>query len=763
MERGRQLLAERNYSRARVEFRNALQIDPKDATARALVGLSSERLGEYQDAVRSYRISIAVDESLVMPRARLARIMASAGIADDALELLKPGLERAPQSGDLLAARALATAQTDRAAARKDAEEAVRLEPRNADAIGVLTWMLWRDGEREEAITLLRSATAGNPGEIDLRILLAQLYLLQEKPADAEALLAEVVRLDPARIENFYRLSQAYLAQGMSDMAISTLRSAIEAHPENVDAKLAVSQLIVQHKAFDQGEKQLLDYLRSSEDDLDLGLGLGRFYEVNAKADRADAAYRKVVTKADGKPQGLTARNRLAALAIARNDLESASRYIAEVLATNPRDGEALGMRAELAMRRGDPAAAVIDLRTALGDQPDSVPLAVALAQAYLRSGDTALAEQTLRSVVQAGPRNHDARFALAQLLVQLGKGKQALPVLEQLVSEQPNNVRAIEALARLQIATGDASAAVQTAISLQSLQPRSTSGFLLAGIAHEVGKRPGDARKAYEQAADAVPASADPVVALARLDLTEGKSVQALKRIDRALANQPDSAPLHAIRGDVLAAQGQPLDAAKSYATAIMANPDWVQVYRSQALAYQAAKQPEKAIASLRAGVKATNGNSVLAADLGSLLEQAGKYDDAIKVYEEMLASNPKQDLAINNLAMLLANHRADAASLKRAGELVTVFRDTTNPAFLDTYGWVMYRLGRHDEAVAALTKAIDVVPNAPELRYHLGMAQWKAGDKIAARANLEAALQSKAGFQGHEEAELTLAALTE
>ena len=53
--KGEAFLAERNYEKARVEFRNALQIDPKDARVRAYVGLANERLGNFEDAVRAYR------------------------------------------------------------------------------------------------------------------------------------------------------------------------------------------------------------------------------------------------------------------------------------------------------------------------------------------------------------------------------------------------------------------------------------------------------------------------------------------------------------------------------------------------------------------------------------------------------------------------------------------------------------------------------------------------------------------------------------
>jgi len=59
-------------------------------------------------------------------------------------------------------------------------------------------------------------------------------------------------------------------------------------------------------------------------------------------------------------------------------------------------------------------------------------------------------------------------------------------------------------------------------------------------------------------------------------------------------------------------------------------------------------------------------------------------------------LEQRPDDIVVTNNLAMLLATHRGDPASLARAGMLAERFAGSDNPAFLDTYGGGLYRLGR-------------------------------------------------------------------
>jgi predicted Zn-dependent protease len=109
----------------------------------------------------------------------------------------------------------------------------------------------------------------------------------------------------------------------------------------------------------------------------------------------------------------------------------------------------------------------------------------------------------------------------------------------------------------------------------------------------------------------------------------------------------------------------------------------------------------------------------------------------------------------------MLLVTYRSDQASLDRARALTNRFASSRNAQFLDTRGWVLYKRGEYADAVSALQKAVDQSPQAPELRYHLAMAQLKSGARDAARSNLEQSLKSNGGFSGTDEAKKTLASL--
>jgi len=126
--------------------------------------------------------------------------------------------------------------------------------------------------------------------------------------------------------------------------------------------------------------------------------------------------------------------------------------------------------------------------------------------------------------------------------------------------------------------------------------------------------------------------------------------------------------------------------------------------------------------------------------------------------VYEDALRTNPQADIAANNLAMLLITYKKDPRSLDRAKLLSARFANSPNPAFLDTYGWVLYKRGESEAAVATLQNVLTKTPDSPTLLYHLGMAQASAGQANAARDSLMRSLKSGKNFAGMDEAKATL-----
>ncbi|HMK87891.1 MAG TPA: tetratricopeptide repeat protein, partial [Steroidobacteraceae bacterium] len=482
-------------------------------------------------------------------------------------------------------------------------------------------------------------------------------------------------------------------------------------------------------------------------------------YEQGKEYPKAEGVYREIIQAAQLKPPGITARDRLAFLKVETNQLADAERLLAEVLDKNPRDNDALILRGNLALAQKDPKSAINDLRSVLRDQPNAVGVMRSLARAHLANGEPALAEETIRRAVDADPKDGAVRLDLVNLLVQLGKPEQAKPVVDELVKQHPDDAAGLGAQFTVDAAAHDVVDAKAAADALVSTHPKVALGYFEQGKIAESQDHPDEALALYTKALDLQPDSTEALESLVAALVRAKRTPEALQRLDAVAAEFPSLPFALNIKGGVLLANHNAAEARAAFQGAVARQPTWWLPYRGLATVEQGLDHDSAAaIATLRAGVAKASEPLPLQTILASLLVSLGKVDDAVNVYEDALRSNPQSDVAANNLAMLLITYKTDSHSLDRANALAARFANSPNPAFLDTYGWVLYKRGESEAAVAALQSVLNKAPDSPTSLYHLGMAQASAGQAEAARDSLARSLKFGKNFAGIDEAKAML-----
>jgi tetratricopeptide (TPR) repeat protein len=762
MAKGQEFFAEANYEKARIEFRNALQIVPNDAEARFRFGRTQERLGKLREAAGMYQGAIDSDTNHASARAALGRVFVFAGQPQKSLDLVEPALATNPKHADLLTVRAAARSQLNqREGALADAEAALAIEPLNENAVALLASLYRQANDVPRAVALLRATLEKIPAATDLRQVLALLYLSQDDKASAETELRAIVEHRPDDLRSRYQLAIFLTGEKRLDEAEAELKKAIDVAPKDAEAKFIYADFLGTQRDPARGAEALQSFLAKNADDHDLRLGLGALHQRSGKNAEAQATYQDVVKRAGKEPQGLIARNRIASMYVAEGKVEEARKLVQEVLAENPRDNDALLLRGNLAMTGNDPAAAVGDLRAVLRDQPEAVPVLRALARAHQANRENALAEETLQRAVALNPADPELRSELAKLLAQSGKSEQALPLIEQTVRDNPTHVPSRELLVRLYLASGDIAAARVAAEDLKTLSPEQAVGHYLSGLAAQAGKRNEDAQAAFEKALELQPDAADALAALSRLHVTLGKPELARVVVNKVLAASPENFAARNLLGELHLAAREIPQASAEFEKVTAAAPQWSLGWRNLALTRLAAQDRAGAIASLEKGIPQTQWDFSLVADLAALYERNKEVDKAIAKYEELVSRRRGFEAAENNLAMLLVTYRKDQKSLDRARELTEQFATSSNPALLDTHGWVLYQRGQFAEALSVLERASQIAPRAHVVRFHLGMAQLKSGQSAQARENLQAALKTESGFAGADEARAALASI--
>ena len=138
---------------------------------------------------------------------------------------------------------------------------------------------------------------------------------------------------------------------------------------------------------------------------------------------------------------------------------------------------------------------------------------------------------------------------------------------------------------------------------------------------------------------------------------------------------------------------------------------------------------------------VIARKGSSQLCID-PQRLEETGGHKRRLQLLRRILAREPDNVQALNALGYTLADATDRYAE---AYDLIKRALDLSSGDFyiLDSMGWVLYRLGRLDEAIEYLQKAM-AIRQDPEIAAHLGEVLWVKGDREAAKMVWETALQA-------------------
>jgi tetratricopeptide (TPR) repeat protein len=335
------------------------------------------------------------------------------------------------------------------------------------------------------------------------------------------------------------------------------------------------------------------------------------------------------------------------------------------------------------------------------------------------------------------------------------------LKEIDKALATAPNDLAALQAKAEVQAAKQDFKGAENTIGRIKTAQPSNPLGYYRMGQLYAAQKKHDLALREYEQALKISSNPAEPLSAIVSTYLVQGKPDKAISRLNDVIKDKPDQAIAHELLGEVYLAQKKFVDAEKSLRKASELNPKWNTPYLGLAKLRSVQGDTAGSIKSLETGLQAIPDDTQLLLTLASTQEANHDYAGAIATYERLLKADSGNELAANNLASLLADHKGDASGLKRAREVAARFESSRQPAFVDTLGWVHYRSGDTDKAVTLLKKATDMAPQIPIFQYHLGMAYYSKGDKQSAKIWLAKALDSKRDFPGSQEAKETLKAI--
>ena len=752
-----------DWDKANVEARNVLQIDPKNAEAYYIAGQVAEGKQDIQAAYGRYLKTVELRPDHLPAKVALARIYLLARLPDKSRQTIDEVLAVAPTNvgaRTIRAAQMAADGNLDGAA--KLARELISAETKPPVEPSMLLAGIQRNqGANDAALATIEAALQGEPKNVALLQIAAQIASTGDRK-DAAATARTVDYLSRASVqaprndEIWTAWATYHASRGEVDRAEDVLRRAIKATPDDSRRQLVLLDFLAQRRGFDAAEKGYLAAIADAPRSMPLRFGLAALYRSVGRTTDDHRVLEEIISR-QGKESAdaALAQDQLAAEALQRGRVGEAKQRLAEVLKTHPRDGGALVMRGRIMLAEGDARSAILDLRAASRDQPGSPDIAGLLARAHRLAGEPQLAREALADLVKFKPDAPDGHLLLAADMADSKEFVSAVSEVDTVIKIAPRDWRAYDMKAQIALAQQNMKGAEQVYADLKSSFPKEPVGPLKLGKLYGDARRYDAALKEYDAAARLAPEAAEPVLRAIGILIAQRRFDDANARIDAMDAGDKRNPLPHQLRGDVAYARGDRAAAEKAYRQMIAIAPSASAGYASLARVQQDNRQVDAGLATLKEGEAAVPSDTSLAAQRADWLTQLGRRAEAIAIYESLVQRQPDNEPFANNLAYLLSADKDNRAQLERALTLSKRFKDSSNPGYLDSLGWVHYRLGQYGEATEVLEKAVKQAPESLLLQLHLGMALQRAGDQARAQPYLRKALASKESFPDLAEAQ--------
>lgn len=706
MARGKAFLEKQDFSRAILEFKNAARVDPDNAEVYYQIGVAYRGAHDPYSTMKAFQKAIDLNPKHVQAQLGIALQLA---LTDDK-ELLKDAQNRLKTL--------LEGAQAD------------------TEVLNTLAFTELKLGNSEDAMEILTRALKESPGDLSSAVLLSQAKLSQKDAKSAEAVLLKACQDAPKSAGAHRYLAEFYIYAGRMPEAEAQIKRALELDPKSAPALMDLARLqltLGQKSNAEQNFKQL-----AAHPGYDYMYGLFLFEE-----GRQDDAIREFERLAKERPDDRIARTRLVVAYRMANRPADAEKVLQQALKKNEKDSDALLQRAELSLSQGNYPAAELDLNRMLSLMPNASEVHYLLGKLNQARGMSHAYRQELHKALQLKPFLLPVRLELAQSYIDSKDGRTALDLLGETPEIQRNSTPVVEQQNWAYWAMGNM-AEMRSGIDLGLSRQKTAELLIQDGLWKLKANNPAEARVSLEQALKISPSDLRALEGLRQSYTAQKNAPMAVQKVKEYATQQPKSARVQDFLGLLMMSQGDRKEARTAFTAASTLDPRLTPAQLSLVQLDVADGKLNDANKRLEDILKTEGDNTTARRWLANVSIMRGDQSAAIQHFRQVLATDPNDAQAANNLAYLTTEYLNDHdTALKLAQKAVELSPST--PEFCDTLGWVLYRKGVYNSAIQYLEKASSSPANVV-WKYHLGMAYVKAGEVQRGRTVLNAALKVNA-----------------
>ncbi|RJQ14913.1 MAG: PEP-CTERM system TPR-repeat protein PrsT [Nitrospiraceae bacterium] len=561
-------------------------------------------------------------------------------------------------------------------------------------------------GDTEQAISEFRKVLDMKPGMVQPRLLIASIYLKKGKAEDAEMEIKKVLDIDGKNALAHNLLGSVYIALGRGDQAMGEFDRAIELAPGLVDSHLkkgAVSLLsgdaqkaeeefvnaveiapellnsriilaryYFKSRKFDQAIRTLKDGLKQSADDAVLYNIIGAAYLEAGDKGNAGTNFRKAISS---NPKLFQPYFSLARLSLDKGDKEGAVKEYKKILDADKGNVAALLMLANvMEVDHKDEEALSYYMKAKEQRKPQAY---IALASYYQRKNRGEQAVKVLKEALDLDPKNiqvmelmglihqagknyKDALAAFRNLKVLspeagarrtagvhalMGDYDRAIMELREVLAREVNKGVVLGDIVALQLQKKSYAEAEKTAKEIVALDPDSDSGHLVLASVYSENRRSQEAVNSLKKALQLNPKSIETRVAIGRVYMSDRNFPKAMDVFKELEKSNPQYAPAYFLQANVLELTGDRKGAVEKYKKALELSPDYAPALNNLAYLYAEGLGPaDRAVDMAKKAKALMPGDGNITDTLGWTLYKTGRYDEALKSFEEAVQYLPEE-----------------------------------------------------------------------------------------------------------------------
>ena len=545
-------------------------------------------------------------------------------------------------------------------------EKAIPLDPTSGALRVEFAETLWEAGENRRAIEECQEAIKLDPESSAPHFLLGRIYS-QLRTADQAQVLDQAiaefektVELEPDHIQALYDLGRLHLAKKNYQKAVDILDRFSQLQPWIPQAYLLKARAHIELNQIQEAIESLERSFSYDETNLENLKLLGNLYEQTGQREKARELYsRSLDTTTDPDIQF-----RLAILLTEQNQFVEAVSILQELVKNYPKN----------------------------------VRINISLARALRGNNKHAEAAEVIKRALQDDPNHYRLNFELAELMALLGERQEAIERFLRLrdMSESNQRINAIDiSLALLYQRTRQFDKAVELFQAVVRKSPDDEISRLRLAYALKDAGRLQEALNLSEQ-------------------LLKGSIAQTYEE-------QPNKTYLVVAHAQMLSADNQLEKAVALLNNQIAESSSPEELYLAASQLYVDHENHQEAERMIREGMFRFPDSEKMRFQLGAVYEGQGKLEETEAVFQGILKSHPQHAGVLNYLGYMLADRGLRLLeSLDYISKAVEI--EPHNGAYLDSLGWVYFKLNQLDLAETNLLLALRLSDSDPTIYEHLG-----------------------------------------